>query len=102
MDIVDAVYDLLSKLPAEEKYGMKAQITRSAVSIPANIAEGSAKKSEKDYCRYMEISLGSAFELKTHALIIQKRKWVASDAIASLLDMIKSEQRMLMRFIEKL
>jgi four helix bundle protein len=102
MDIVDKVYDLVPELPGEEKYGMRAQISRSAVSIPANIAEGSSRRSEKEYFRFVEISLGSAFELETHSLVIQRRKWIDEERIGSLLDMIKAEQRMLVKFIEKL
>ena len=68
MTIVDEVYTAATLLPSEERYGIRAQITRCA--IPTNIAEGSAKKSEKDYKRYTEIALGSAFELETHLLII--------------------------------
>lgn len=75
MEIVDDVYDLAPFLPSEEKFGMKSQMTRSAIGIPANIAEGSAKKSQKDYCRFIEIALGSAFELETHLRIVEKRKW---------------------------
>jgi four helix bundle protein len=64
MIIVDKVYDIILYLPVEEKFGMRSQITRSATAIPANIAEGSAKRSERDYVRFVEISFGSAFELE--------------------------------------
>jgi four helix bundle protein len=102
MDIVDKVYDITSSLPKEERFGMISQMTRSATSIPANIAEGSAKKSEKEYHRYAEISLGSAFELETHSLVVKRRRWVEEKLVDELLEMIKKEQRMLTKFIEKL
>jgi four helix bundle protein len=102
MEIVDKVYDVVSSLPADERYGMRSQMTRSAISIPSNIAEGSAKKSERDYRRYVEISLGSAFELETHSLVVQRRGWVKDDLILELLDKVKSEQKMLTKFIEKI
>ncbi len=54
MEIVDKTYDLISFLPVEEKYGIRSQLTRSAVSIPANIAEGSAKRSTKEYIKYID------------------------------------------------
>ncbi len=101
MIIVDKVYDIIHYLPVEEKFGMRSQMTRSATAIPANIAEGSAKRSEKDYVRYVEISFGSAFELETHLLIVQKRKWVEAKMIVELLDVIKTEQKMLAKFIDK-
>ncbi len=101
MIIVDKVYDIIPYLPVEEKFGMRSQMTRSATAIPANIAEGSAKRSEKDYIRYVEISFGSAFELETHLLIVQNRKWVDEKMIIDLLDVIKMEQKMLAKFIDK-
>jgi four helix bundle protein len=101
MIIVDKVYDIIPYLPVEEKFGMRSQMTRSATAIPANIAEGSAKRSEKDYIRFVEISFGSAFELETHLLIVQKRKWVDDKMIVELLDNIKTEQKMLAKFIDK-
>ena len=72
MQLVIDIYKLSNKLPKEEKYGLKSQITRAAISIPSNIAEGSSRSSDKDFKRFLEISLGSAFELETQLLIIQK------------------------------
>jgi four helix bundle protein len=102
MEIVDKVYDIIPHLPGDEKFGLKSQLTRSATAIPANIAEGSAKKSQKDYLRYVEIALGSAFELETHSLVIQKRKWVPENLMGELLLMIEKEQKMISKFIDKL
>jgi four helix bundle protein len=55
-----------------EKFGLKSQISRCAVSIPSNIAEGCAKDSQKDFVRFLQISLGSAFELETHFVICRE------------------------------
>ena len=101
MDIVDKVYDMVPSLPSDEKYGIRSQLTRCAVSIPGNIAEGSAKTSEKDYKRYLEISLGSSFELKTHVLVVQRRNWIEEKLITDLLVMVNREQKMLQSFIKK-
>lgn len=102
MDIVDKVYDVLPLLPSDEKYGIRSQLTRCAVSIPGNIAEGSAKTSERDYKRCVEISLGSSFELETQLLVIQRRKWIEEKIIVELLTMVNREQKMLQSFIKKL
>lgn len=67
---VDSI-KLVSGFPKEEKYGISSQITKAAVSIPSNIAEGSSRSSEKDYSRFIEISLGSTFELETQLLIAE-------------------------------
>jgi four helix bundle protein len=101
MEIVDKVYEVASVLPSEEKYGMRSQMTRSAVSIPSNIAEGSAKASQKDYARFLEISLGSVFELETHSLVVQRRQWVEEKQMNELLALIKREQQMLQSFLKK-
>ena len=102
MDVVDKVYRIAGSLPSDEKYGIRGQMTRSAVSIPGNIAEGSAKTSQKDYLRFREISLGSTFELETHLMIVQRRKWVEEKEISELLEMVNKEQKMISSFIDKL
>lgn len=102
MEIVDVVYEIAPHLPNEEKYGMRSQMTQSGTSIPSNIAEGSAKRSQKDYLRFVEYSLASAFELETHALIVEKRKWVKQEMIEELLMLVEKEQMMITKFIEKL
>src|SRR5438105_906273 len=102
MDIVDKVYDIVPMLPQEERYGLRSQMTRSAISIPSNIAEGSAKRSEKEYIRYSEIALGSAFELETQTIAVQKRKWVEEKLIEEVLELLRREQKMIVGFIEKL
>lgn len=67
--LVKDVYLITKLLPDEEKYGLTSQINRCAVSIPANIAEGSAKYSQKDFVRFLQISLGSAYELESHLIL---------------------------------
>lgn len=58
--LVKETYLLTAKLPKAEEYGLTSQIRRCAVSIPSNIAEGSARESQKDFCRFLQISLGSS------------------------------------------
>ena len=99
MDIVTDVYQLASQLPADEKFGLKSQVTRAAVSIPSNIAEGSAKTSKKDYRNYLEISLASAFEIETQVLIIERLNFGEKNLRDKLLASIDEEQKMLMSFI---
>jgi four helix bundle protein len=63
--LVREVYELTARFPSEEKYGLISQIRRCAVSIPANIAEGSGRNSDKDFAHFLNISFGSAYELET-------------------------------------
>ena len=65
-------YDLTKELPKEEEYGLKSQLRRASVSIPSNLAEGSGKRSIKDYCRFVQISLGSCSELETQLELVNQ------------------------------
>jgi four helix bundle protein len=71
MDLTRRVYMLTSELPDDEKFGLKSQINRSSVSIPSNIAEGSGRGTDKDFCRFLDISLGSSCELETQLILAQ-------------------------------
>ncbi len=102
MDLVDRIYDLSLLLPSDEKFGIRTQLTRAAVSIPLNVSEGSARSSEKDYRRFLEMSLGSAFGVETLLIVVQRRKWIGDDLIGNLLKEIDEEQKMLAAFIKKL
>lgn len=95
-------YELTKGFPKEEKYGITSQITRAAVSIPSNIAEGSSRDSEKDYKRFVEISLGSSFELETQLLISKAVNFGDTELRGQILTEIDEEQKMLMSFINKL
>jgi four helix bundle protein len=100
MSIVVGAYKLAKQLPREERFGLAVQITKAAVSIPANIAEGSAKTSSLDYKRFLEISLGSAYELETHLLVTEMINYGESALRASLLNDVDEEQKMLQSFIK--
>lgn len=99
MEIVIKTYLLTKELPESERYGLRAQITRAAVSIPSNIAEGSSRESEKDYKRFLEMALGSSFELETQLLILKEIGYSQVEHINVTLEMVHEEQKMLQKFI---
>lgn len=101
-DIAVRSFHFVSLFPKEEKYGISSQITRSAVSIPSNIAEGSGRTSSKDYNRFLEVSLGSSFELETQILIAQAVNFGDKTVGELLLKDIDEEQKMLMSFMNKI
>ena len=100
MSIVVGAYKLAKQLPREERFALALQITKAAVSIPANIAEGSAKTSSLDYKRFLEISLGSAYELETHLLATEMLGYGEDSIRTSLLSDVDQEQKMLQSFIK--
>jgi four helix bundle protein len=66
--IVKDVYDLCIKLPSEEKYGLKSQIQRCAISIPSNIAEGSGRSSDKEFLLHMNWKHNYYYVMKSSLL----------------------------------
>jgi len=99
IEIVKDVFKLSKQLPETEKYGMVSQMTRASVSIPANIAEGSSRNSDKDYARFIRIALGSAFELQTYLVLIKDLKWGNPD-VEKLEASLEHEIKMLHTFLK--
>ena len=102
MDIAVNCFTLTTAFLKEEKYGLTSQITKSGISIPSNIAEGSSRHSEKDYSRFIEISMGSAYELETQLLIAQRVNFGDETLLKQLLLDVNDGQKMLMGFGNKL
>jgi four helix bundle protein len=93
---------LTAGFPREERFGLSSQINKAAISIPSNIAEGSSRTSEKDYNRFIEISLGSSFELETQLLISQAVSYGDPALCSVILNELNEEQRMLSSFSRQL
>jgi len=72
MDLVVDIYDITSRLPKDEKYGLISQMRRSSVSIPSNIAEGNRRKTEKDQRHFYRIAYASGAELETQIEIVKR------------------------------
>ena len=101
-DIAVKSFKLIKAFPKEERFGLSVQITKAGVSIPSNIAEGSSRSSEKDYNRFVEISLGSSFEMETQLLIAEAINYGGPDLRKELLQDLDEEQKMLISFSAKL
>lgn len=78
MDLLDGVYELTRTFPKEEVYTLTSQIRRSAISIPSNIAEGSSKRSTKEFIRFINIAYGSLSELETQLIIAERQGYCHS------------------------
>src|SRR5690242_15028189 len=98
---IDA-FNLVSSFPKEERFSLSNQITRAAISIPSNIAEGSSRSSEKDYHRFLELALGSSYELETQILIANAVNYGDQLLRETMLQSIQDEQKMLVGFMSKL
>ena len=81
VDLVVDVYNLTSGFPKNEKFGLVSQINRSAVSIPSNIAEGSARQNDKEMIQFLYVALSSTAELETQLIIAKKLKYKIEDNI---------------------
>jgi four helix bundle protein len=79
MDLVVIVYDITKLFPESERYGLTSQIRRSVVSIPSNIAEGSARKGDKELLQFINISVGSLAEVETQYLIALRLNFIAQN-----------------------
>ncbi|WP_315851503.1 four helix bundle protein [Pirellulimonas nuda] len=80
--LVDAVYTLCTSLPSDERYGLKSQMQRAAVSVPANVAEGAARDSTREFLRFLSISRGSLAELTTYFVICERRGMLDAESLA--------------------
>ncbi len=100
MDLVTNVYELTTKYPMEERYGLAQQMRRAAVSIPSNIAEGAARKSPKEFIQFLHISLGSLSELETQLEISKRLGFIREDSISAInnLNRIRQMLQGLIRF----
>ena len=87
--------ELYKSLTGMRDYCLKDQMTRAAVSIPSNIAEGAEKRSEKDFIRYLDIAKGSAGELRTQLYIVSKLKMLDEKTLAKLISDVKIISKML-------
>jgi len=95
-------FRITETFPKQEKFGLALQITRAGVSVPSNIAEGSSRSSDKDYNRFVEISLGSSFELETQLLIAKELNYGNQVLVDATLELLVEEEKMLTAFSKSL
>jgi four helix bundle protein len=95
MDIVDSIYDVAASLPQRETSGLWGQMTRAAVSVPTNIAEGRARSTARDFASFLAVARSSAMELDTLVTVAQRRNYIDDAAEADLLSQIAEVSKML-------
>lgn len=102
MDVAETVYALARRMPKKEEYRLTAQMIRAAVSVPANIAEGHARATRRDYAHFISISRGSAAELETLLMLVVRAKFADEAELAPLFAEVDSVSRMLNRLHARL
>src|SRR6266849_5891848 len=90
MGLAKDCYVQTREFPAEERYGLTSQIRRAAVSVPANIAEGSARGTKRDFTSFLRIAQGSLRELETYLLLCVEIGLLASEPAEALLTQVES------------
>ncbi|TVZ25597.1 four helix bundle protein [Gillisia sp. Hel_I_86] len=96
MDLVEQIYLLTSTFPSSEMYGLTNQLRRAAVSIPSNIAEGSARKGDKELLYFINMATGSLAEIETQLLIGVRLKYIKEQN--EIFDKIIEVRKMLLGF----
>lgn len=102
VEMVTHVYELLSKLPDEEKYGLTSQIKRSSISIPSNIAEGYGRNYSKDYARFLQIARGSLFEMQTQFQIAVNLGFLQENEMKNIENLSIEIEKMLNVLVKKI
>jgi four helix bundle protein len=102
MKLVKQIYQFSLLLPKEEKFGLVSQMCRAAISIPSNIAEGSGRNSDIEFKRFLEIAIGSSFELETQLLLCVEIGFVNNENIETLIIEINKIQKQLNNLILKI
>ncbi|WP_296633861.1 four helix bundle protein [Polaribacter sp.] len=83
IEIVDDVFNFLSKFLVGEKFGLKSQLSRCSISIPSNVAEGSSR-TDKSFSHFLDIALGSSFEIETQLIISFKREYITEKELTKI------------------
>jgi four helix bundle protein len=95
IELAAQVYDISGRFPTDEKFGLTSQMRRAAVSISSNIAEGSPRSSRADFARFVELAVGSLYELVSQAFIARQRGGLDEEAFGRLYSFSEELIRML-------
>ncbi len=100
MELAREVYRVACRLPDSERFGLQSQMRRAAVSIPSNIAEGFGRESTTELIRFLRVSRGSLFELRTQLRLSVDLTLIAADAVPT--ELLDETDRVLQGLIRSL
>lgn len=95
IDFADLVYAKTKSFPADERFGLTNQMRRAAVSVSSNIAEGSARISDADFARFVEIATGSLFEVVSESTVAKRQDYLSNESFAAIYKAAEQQGRML-------
>jgi four helix bundle protein len=96
------IYLLTKKFPSEERFELVSQIRISVISVPSNIAEGSGRDSNRDFRRFLSISLSSAFELETQIILANDLEYMSDEDFLKVSEKNQEVQKMIFGFRKSL
>ena len=102
MELVEVIYAVTARLPANEQFGLIAQMRRAAISVPSNIAEGYGRQATGEYRHHLLISRGSLLEIETQILLCQRLNYMDQHIIDPVMEEISAISKMLGSLISKL
>ena len=95
IQFANLIYQLTSKFPVQERFGLTNQMRRAAVSISSNLAEGSSRMSRVDFARFVEIATGSLFEVVSQTKISRDQQFLTQSDYECILTSAEKQCRML-------
>lgn len=95
MRLAELVCMNAARLPVEERYGVRLQMTRAAISVPSNIAEGWTRESRKEKAQFLAVAHGSLAEVHTQMLLCVRLGWLDGQKLAEALALVDEVGRML-------
>jgi len=102
VNITNKIYSITEQFPSKEIYGLSNQLQRAAVSIASNIAEGASRSSTMEFAHFLEIAIGSAFEVETQLTIAFQRNYISENLFQQILCNLQEEEKGINTFIKTL
>jgi len=96
--LVPVVYKVVAEFPVDERFALTSQIKRAVVSISSNIAEGSGRNTTNDFAHFLDIALGSAFELESELLVAIDLKFIDMGYLTDVFSLLSEVQKLIIGF----
>lgn len=101
MELIDENYSLTAPLPDCERYKFRSQMNRCSVSIASNISEGSSKRTDRHFLKYLDDSLGSAYEWESQLIVCSRQNLIPPELFLKLEDKVQAIQTKISNFMDK-